>query len=717
MDDISNKIHKNKENPLKKESNGNISTGDIFEHEKTNINEEISDRGLYEEKTEKENVIKKVKPVENIISDEDGSLSKKNKTVPEIEPKSETEKENVIKKVKPVENIIISDENGSLSKKNKTVPKSETKTESDEHSTKDKKKSKDKTSSKLKKDDVIIKDKKIKSPLKERIISPDPTPRKTSLTTPDSSPVKKKSKSEKGNKKDDDTSPIKKKSENVVKKDDDTSPVKKKSETVVKKDDDTSPIKKKSEKETKKDDDTSPVKKKSEKGTKKDDDTSPVKKKKSEKVVKKDDDTSPVKKKSEKGTKKDDDTSPVKKKSEKGTKKDDDTSPVKKKKSEKETKKDDDTSPVKKKSEKGSKKDDDTSPVKKKKTKKVQKDDDTSPIKKKKTKTDSSDSDTSVVVSSKKKSKKLKKNKYVEEENDIEEVIYEEDDDEVIQSRTEIFRNPKIRVAAYAVFYDGYSMRQFFEFCKGSVTSVPLCWTKKGIFINVGNMVGKKKSSFVLKTFIDKNELEDYYVDENCWNCPDEKAHIIVPDQKELNLLLKSVTKNISFVLYQYENRPDRIILKFYGDKTNDGNDFVKTTEFKNQIYNVEDGIAKDALPNCKIPLSAFSNACEKSSKLGFSHFKCFPTGLYLISSNMSTYKAGTKNSKWGSILGVDKKNFFVTKIGQQPLKNFKKLGALNPKGIIKIFSKGNGIMRFQLKMTIMNMTIFIIDPDVIDTD
>lgn len=324
--------------------------------------------------------------------------------------------------------------------------------------------------------------------------------------------------------------------------------------------------------------------------------------------------------------------------------------------------------------------------------------------------------------------KKSKKASKVAEEENVEENVEEEneavDEDEnycdfETPSKTGIFSNPKNKVVAFAVFNDGYTIRQLFNLCKNSSKSIPMFFSKKGIYISVGNETATKKANHVTKIFIDKNEIEDYMVDERYWNCESEFAHIINVNQAEFHDRLKGVTKNINMMLYQYENRPDVVFLNFSGDKTNDGGDAVKIDKYEPKIHNVNDGSEPGDVSICNVPLSSFSCACEKSSKFVFSAFRCYDDSMQLVSSDTPlNSSAPTKNARWTKMSKYtvsNKKPFFTTNVTQQILKSFKPYAALSPKGIIKVFCKKDGIIKFEVKLAAIRIMTYVVDASKID--
>lgn len=293
-----------------------------------------------------------------------------------------------------------------------------------------------------------------------------------------------------------------------------------------------------------------------------------------------------------------------------------------------------------------------------------------------------------------------------------------DEDDFQIPTRNEIFLSPKNKIACYVVFHDGYTIRQFFEFCKSTTKSIPLIFTNGGIYISTGNDSDTKKASFIIRAFIDETELKDYMVDPNLLNANGQLVLNI--NQKELQDELKCATKNTGVILCKYVNHPD-LIIYLDGDKCPEGGSRIKIETHEHKIHSLEDDYP-DAEPDYKIPLSLLSPASEKASKFVFSSFKCYQDEIRLTSNNIAFESEGKKFAKWDSPknkinLNVEKGKCLITNIEKESLKKFKQLSALFPKGIIKFFCKKDGILKLQLKLATTLIEIFIIDETYINLD
>uniref|UniRef100_A0A6C0AEW0 Uncharacterized protein n=1 Tax=viral metagenome TaxID=1070528 RepID=A0A6C0AEW0_9ZZZZ len=303
-----------------------------------------------------------------------------------------------------------------------------------------------------------------------------------------------------------------------------------------------------------------------------------------------------------------------------------------------------------------------------------------------------------------------KKENFNDDDNSEENFIEHDE----ISSRHEILENPKFKVVFYALFNDGYTMRQFLDFSSSIFKSTPLFCTKKDIFISVGNDTNVKKETFVMNARICTSELENYYINEKL--CPEGSGHVINMNQKELRVLLKGVTKNIGFLMYQKEDDMGRVIFHLFGDKTNNGGDSVTLEKYVPKRYSIQESTPDMSSPNCKIPISQFSTACEQSSKYNFSHFKCYPQGLKLISGNTPQNEKNKKCSMWGKC-DIKEKLSFKTSVNSNILKNYNKLSSFSPKGIAKIYSKDDGLLVLNIKLVTIDITNYIIDPEYVDID
>lgn len=322
------------------------------------------------------------------------------------------------------------------------------------------------------------------------------------------------------------------------------------------------------------------------------------------------------------------------------------------------------------------------------------------------TTTTSSVNDTSISDLEKKKNKKKK------EKEDTSYVIEEDDLLEITPLRINGVHCPPpnsgLHIVASVTFFDGYTFRQFFEFLKQSVQSSPLYFSKRGILIDKGNELG----TFNCETFFDKDQLTEYFVDENHWNSPDNKCHIVNINFKKLFVFVKKISKKESFCLCMYREKPFEIFVSCFGG-TNKGNAYIGADNYLDTLkYEIEDGFSKTDEPNIKIPLCEFSNACKEAGSLNSDHcfIKCTENGLKIICNDI--LKESGKDYSWGD---TDTKNntktYYTTKVKTSVLKGLNKLINFNSRGVISIYCKMNGIIRAETTLgTFGTSTLHIIE-------
>ena len=273
-------------------------------------------------------------------------------------------------------------------------------------------------------------------------------------------------------------------------------------------------------------------------------------------------------------------------------------------------------------------------------------------------------------------------------------------------------------IVASITFNDGYTLRQQFEFFKHTVTCAPMMFTKKGLAMSRGNV----ERTFVCETFIDSDELLEYYVDENRWNTPEDECHIINLDLKEFYESIKSVTKKESICICQYAEIPNAVFITTYGgNKTNDGCDYIMTEPFTNETYNMDNEDAED-LPIAKVTLTAFSSACQKASKKNcqFSVFKTSKNFVTMVSGNETGTNSkiarwGTKTKDNGKKTKLNILNTYTTRVSTKILRGLVKIANFNTNGIVRIYSKMDGLIRLETRLGSFGVTrIYLLDKDLL---
>ncbi|CAH6418699.1 Hypothetical protein POVN_LOCUS418 [uncultured virus] len=263
-------------------------------------------------------------------------------------------------------------------------------------------------------------------------------------------------------------------------------------------------------------------------------------------------------------------------------------------------------------------------------------------------------------------------------------------------------------IAVYVDFFDGYTLRQQFEFYRSAIKCAPMFFGAQGIRIIRGNNGDNKRPTLLASTEIMGVDLVDYKVDQNYWNCPSQSCHIININLAEFHGHIKNVAKKEGIRIFQYAEYPQIVICQFYGGNKNaDGYVQVRTEFFEHVQYNIEDNITATDMPNVRVPLTAFCAACSSVARVKYPYavLNVYPSGAHLAAGNETGTSA--RNSRWGDCSGVvqTKSRLQVTnrppvvyaiKVPIDVIKAMTKMSNFNVGGVVKIYSKADGLARLE---------------------
>jgi hypothetical protein len=321
------------------------------------------------------------------------------------------------------------------------------------------------------------------------------------------------------------------------------------------------------------------------------------------------------------------------------------------------------------------------------------------------------------------KSRSIEEREEKEEEKEEEEEAEAEDRDEdfiydsivpVKVGFTQVSPSDNYHIVVSIIFHDGYSLRQQYEFLKTAVgrSSAPLKCGRNGVLLESGNVEGTLVSSTLFRS----DNLIEYTVNEQYWNSPETECHIMNINLKIFYEKIRKITKKESVCLCQYYERPDIVFMKKYGGKNPDHYTTLKTEDYTPVRYNIEDGTEADKKPNVKVTLSAFTSAClgAANSDTQTSKFKCGPEGVRIISGN----NLGTSSTTdyWGSFRANSK--YYYTTVDTTIFKSLTKITNYNNNGIVKIYCKGDGIVRLEANLGSMAETVIhVVDKKLLAND
>lgn len=291
----------------------------------------------------------------------------------------------------------------------------------------------------------------------------------------------------------------------------------------------------------------------------------------------------------------------------------------------------------------------------------------------------------------------------------------EEDDDDddsssnqvVAQSQYSIPSKVNYHFVVYADFCDGYALRQQFEFFRQTITVAPMFFGPNGISITRGNC----DDTLVTSTMINGRDLVDYRVDESKFNFVKGGVHVVNINLPEFHGHLKALAKQESLRIFQYVEEPGIVRYQSYGGKKNsDGSVHIKTEPFAYIEYKNEEANLSTDLPNVKVPLGAFCNACGNVARSKYPHaiIKCYPRGAHIQSGNETG--SSVSNAHWGDCSGEPLKKSrlqirgqvpicYTTKVPLNVIKGLTKMANFSNNGIVSIFCTSDGLVRLETSL------------------
>lgn len=308
--------------------------------------------------------------------------------------------------------------------------------------------------------------------------------------------------------------------------------------------------------------------------------------------------------------------------------------------------------------------------------------------------------------------------------NEEEEEPSNEDDTEDNAYITPMYVQPQaMTIIAKVDFPDGYTVKQLLEYLKHAVTCTPLCFTRTGITIERDNDCDGVQT-LISKAKFHADQLIDYFVHPEKCNDPTNGRHFINVDMTTLHGHVKPLTQKDGIRLIQYEEYPDHLALQPYGGTKTDGNQiFIKTEEFTNKDYDIDDGVTSEDMPNAKPLLSAFCTACKNMSQAKFANatLYVYAEGAHLIGKNATG--SSSRDTKWGKCSVPERKSRFkvvnapgptvyTVNIPKDEIKCLTKMLHFNKSGVVQIYCKTNGMVRLKTMLGVCGeMTIHLLDP------
>jgi len=268
-------------------------------------------------------------------------------------------------------------------------------------------------------------------------------------------------------------------------------------------------------------------------------------------------------------------------------------------------------------------------------------------------------------------------------------------------------------ISIFIEFTGGYSFRQFVEFNKKSVTSMPIFCNSNSIYTYRGN--GKR--TLITYTEIENKNLTKYIFNENNINTPDSKYHIINLNLDQFYSQIKSLGKKEGLRIYQLKSRPEYAMIQFFGGKTENGWNQIRTEKYEPYTYNINDIEQRNTNnPNITIPLSSFCSVLSSITKLKYSKvtLRSYENGAELISSNETN--TTLKIVPWGEIIRSDTKNYYDINIALTELKSLTSISNFHNEGVVRLYCSSDNLVRLEVPLGCYATThIYLVLPEKID--
>lgn len=290
--------------------------------------------------------------------------------------------------------------------------------------------------------------------------------------------------------------------------------------------------------------------------------------------------------------------------------------------------------------------------------------------------------------------------------------------------------------AASADFSDGHTVRQLFEFFRIGLPCAPMFFTKHGIDIERAN--GHK--TFLVRCHISRKNLVGYSFDPTKCNDPARERHIVSFELPDFITQVKSLAKKEGIRLCHFAEQSEFVFGQLYGGNktTSQGMIFFRVQKHETAIYQINDKVTPDTIPNQVVPLSSFCSACTNAarSKYPYAFFIVYPNGVRIVAGN-ETGSTGRRDG-WGDCSGYaikPKKHSrvkldtpasdeyvqiqpYVTCVPLTDIKALMKASNLHQAGIVRIYSSQHQLTRLEIPAgSLCEVTIILQgkDPKVIE--
>lgn len=235
------------------------------------------------------------------------------------------------------------------------------------------------------------------------------------------------------------------------------------------------------------------------------------------------------------------------------------------------------------------------------------------------------------------------------------------------------------------VLHDAYTFRQFVEFSRNALSSLPLFFTKEKIRAFRGN--GDKSLMVDFKVDIDR--LVKYDFNPEYANVASSGLHVLSPKLTELFVVTKGVMKKEKLQIIHHRSCPGCIIVKIFGGAKDSGGNYaiVKLEPYEEVQYEVKVDFGS---PDIIVPLASFCATAANiaKNKPASVYIECCPGGLTFAPDDNN--RLAPRMGNWGEIKGVP----FRTKVNLNVVKALAKMTNFLTSGVIAVYSKRNGLVK-----------------------
>ncbi len=284
--------------------------------------------------------------------------------------------------------------------------------------------------------------------------------------------------------------------------------------------------------------------------------------------------------------------------------------------------------------------------------------------------------------------KKIKKNKTSEDYDS-----QEDNKGKKVRNKRSKNEKKKRKLIFTVLFNHGQCIRNNFDFFRESFADTPLQIESEFISV-LKSKILDDKDVMIVQVKYETAWLEEFKINLNRVNDPDNKRHLIsVPSTRFFNQI-KSLKTNDKVRISQYDNTNELELTLYSGNTSRPVK--CKLSDFDvNDDFLVESTVLEQTNSNINIPLEEFTNLCkiQVKSKKEYApiHMYFYDEGLHIQSENESLVSDG-----WGNTDGASWE--FI--VDPYVIKALSKMKNWNDNGTIRSFCQDSKVFRLDTKIS-----------------